>query len=110
MTTVNRRRRKKGEYLVELIKDDNLRNVDFLPPWIRVGVLQKHKWENAMTIDKTSWGYRRDTKYSDFLTMDEITQTLAETIRSVCSDFVFCFCCCYFYVPPFPGRLVVIVC
>ncbi|XP_071815084.1 alpha-L-fucosidase-like isoform X2 [Apostichopus japonicus] len=44
------------------------------------GVLQKHKWENAMTIDKTSWGYRRDTKYSDFLTMDEITQTLAETI------------------------------
>jgi alpha-L-fucosidase len=26
------------------------------------GVLQDHKWENAMTLDKRSWGYRRDMK------------------------------------------------
>ncbi|KAJ8038027.1 Alpha-L-fucosidase [Holothuria leucospilota] len=32
-----------------------------------------------MTIDKSSWGYRRDTTISDFLTMDEITTIMAET-------------------------------
>ncbi|XP_071815087.1 alpha-L-fucosidase-like isoform X1 [Apostichopus japonicus] len=44
------------------------------------GVLQNHKWENAMTIDKSSWGFRRDTVIKDFLTMKDITKTLAETI------------------------------
>ncbi|XP_074649548.1 alpha-L-fucosidase-like isoform X1 [Tubulanus polymorphus] len=44
------------------------------------GVLQKHKWENCMTIDRGSWGYRRNSQLSDYLTMDEITQTLAETV------------------------------
>lgn len=38
----------------------------------RVGVLQKHKWENAMTIDKQSWGYRADARIEDFLTKEEL--------------------------------------
>ncbi|XP_013422200.1 alpha-L-fucosidase-like isoform X1 [Lingula anatina] len=44
------------------------------------GKLQNHKWENAMTIDKLSWGYRRNAPLSDYLTMVELTTTIAETI------------------------------
>ncbi|XP_070580011.1 alpha-L-fucosidase-like [Ptychodera flava] len=44
------------------------------------GVLQKHKWENCMTIDKHSWGYRRNSLLSDYLDMDNLTQILAETV------------------------------
>uniref|UniRef100_V5HEY6 Putative alpha-L-fucosidase n=1 Tax=Ixodes ricinus TaxID=34613 RepID=V5HEY6_IXORI len=44
------------------------------------GVLQKHKWENAMTIDKESWGYRRNAKLSDYHTIEELLEELARTI------------------------------
>ncbi|XP_053377585.1 alpha-L-fucosidase-like isoform X4 [Mercenaria mercenaria] len=44
------------------------------------GVLQKRKWENCMTIDKRSWGYRRDAKIADILTMEELITTLVETV------------------------------
>ncbi|XP_054165346.1 alpha-L-fucosidase-like, partial [Oppia nitens] len=44
------------------------------------GVLQKHKWENAMTIDKHSWGYRRNAKSEDYLSTHELLTTLAQTI------------------------------
>ncbi|XP_064595553.1 alpha-L-fucosidase-like [Liolophura sinensis] len=44
------------------------------------GVLQKHKWENAMTLDKYSWGFRRNAHLADYLTMDDLTDILAETI------------------------------
>jgi len=44
------------------------------------GVLQKHKWENAMTIDKHSWGYRRNANLDDFYTTHELIQVLAETV------------------------------
>ena len=44
------------------------------------GVLQPRKWENAMTVDKHSWGYRRDAQLGDFLTIDELLTTLVETI------------------------------
>lgn len=39
--------------------------------WV-LGVLQKRKWENAMTIDKKSWGYRPDARLDDFLTDKEL--------------------------------------
>ncbi|XP_028395159.1 alpha-L-fucosidase-like [Dendronephthya gigantea] len=44
------------------------------------GVLQKHKWENAMTVDKKSWGFRREANLDDFLTIHELISTLAETV------------------------------
>ncbi|XP_069692526.1 alpha-L-fucosidase-like [Periplaneta americana] len=44
------------------------------------GVLLKHKWENCDTIDKGSFGYRRNARLSDFRTMDELVQMLAETV------------------------------
>ncbi|XP_067940850.1 alpha-L-fucosidase-like [Watersipora subatra] len=44
------------------------------------GVLQPHKWENAMTIDKGSWGYRRNVDITSYLTMSELLKTMAETI------------------------------
>jgi len=44
------------------------------------GTLQKHKFENAMTLDKYSWGYRRNARLSDFLSMEELLQTFIITI------------------------------
>ena len=51
------------------------------PMFLSLGVLQKHKWEDAMTVDKKSWGYRRNTVLSDFLTMDDLTSILASAVR-----------------------------
>ena len=47
------------------------------------GKLQLHKWENAMTVDKNSWGFRRNADLSQYLTTDELVTTLVETVRSV---------------------------
>nr|CAB3247398.1 alpha-L-fucosidase-like [Phallusia mammillata] len=44
------------------------------------GIIQPHKWENCMTVDKKSWGYRRDAKLEDYLTIEELLSTLASTI------------------------------
>ncbi|PAA92763.1 hypothetical protein BOX15_Mlig034267g2, partial [Macrostomum lignano] len=44
------------------------------------GILQPHKWENCMTLDKLSWGYRRDARLADYLTPQELLSTLATTI------------------------------
>jgi len=44
------------------------------------GVLQKHKWENAMTIDRKSWGHRRNMNIEDILSMEELIETLAKTV------------------------------
>ena len=48
---------------------------------LSTGVLQKHKWEDAMTVDKYSWGFRRNTLLADYLTMDNLTSILASTVR-----------------------------
>ncbi|KAG1673190.1 Alpha-L-fucosidase [Nymphon striatum] len=44
------------------------------------GKVQNHKWENAFTIDKSSWGYRRNANIGDYLTADEMITTIAETV------------------------------
>lgn len=44
------------------------------------GTLQPHKWENCLTIDHSSWGYRRDAVLSDYYTIEELIYELAKTI------------------------------
>ena len=44
------------------------------------GVIQTHKWENAMTLDKNSWGFNRHSNLDEYLTTNELIETLAETI------------------------------
>ena len=36
-----------------------------------------------MTVDKKSWGYRRNTTIDEFLTMDDLTSILASVVRFV---------------------------
>ena len=43
-------------------------------------ILQKHKFENCMTIDRNSWGYRRNAAYADYLSVSEIISQLVETV------------------------------
>jgi len=44
------------------------------------GTLQPHKWENCMTIDGSSWGYARNSQLSDYLTTQDLINTMVETI------------------------------
>jgi alpha-L-fucosidase len=44
------------------------------------GHLLPRKWENCMTMDRQSWGYRRDMRAEDVLTLKEIVTELATTI------------------------------
>ena len=46
-----------------------------------LGTLQKHKWENAMTVDRLSWGFRRDMSMKDVLDMNELLFQLVSTVR-----------------------------
>ena len=41
----------------------------------------KFKWENAMTIDEKSWGFRANAPLSDYLTIEELIETLVKTVR-----------------------------
>jgi len=45
------------------------------------GTLQKHKFENCMTIDRQSWGYRRNAVYASYLSVHEIIVQLVQTVR-----------------------------
>lgn len=45
-----------------------------------LGVLLPHKWENCMTIDRKSWGFRRNAVLSEYLTLSELVKELAITV------------------------------
>ncbi len=40
------------------------------------------KWENAMTLDRYSWGYRRNADIRDYLSVEELLRTLVETVSN----------------------------
>ena len=60
--------------------------------------LPPFKWENAMTIDAKSWGFRADASLSDYLTIEDLIETLVSTVRYALTErlLVECawsFCC-----------------
>ena len=44
------------------------------------GKVVEKKWENALTIDKTSWGLNRNASYTDYMTTKELIDQLVETV------------------------------
>jgi alpha-L-fucosidase len=44
------------------------------------GKLVEQKWENAYTIDQTSWGYNRRATYDKYLTVTSLVHTLVEVV------------------------------
>lgn len=44
------------------------------------GKLFDHKWENCMSLDKGSWGFRRNAQLSDIYAMDEFIALLVRTV------------------------------
>uniref|UniRef100_UPI00358EBB10 tissue alpha-L-fucosidase-like isoform X2 n=1 Tax=Myxine glutinosa TaxID=7769 RepID=UPI00358EBB10 len=43
-------------------------------------ILQHHKWESCTSVDKHSWGYRRDMSYFDLMTPSNIIADLMRTV------------------------------
>ncbi|XP_001641290.2 plasma alpha-L-fucosidase [Nematostella vectensis] len=44
------------------------------------GKLVGHKWENAMKLDKKSWGYRHNIHIDDVYTIEELLEQLVSTV------------------------------
>jgi len=44
------------------------------------GHILNHKWENCLTIDKKSWGYRRNAVLTEYMTIQELITQLASTV------------------------------
>ncbi len=50
-------------------------------PFVFLDVLQKRKWENCNTIDRKSWGFRREAVLSDYLNTHQLLAQLVTTVR-----------------------------
>ncbi len=46
-----------------------------------LGHLLPHKWENCLTVDKKSWGFRRNMTSADLMTIHELVTELVRTVR-----------------------------
>lgn len=44
------------------------------------GALVGHPWENALSLDTQSWGYRRNAPLSDYLTPAQLIATVVQTV------------------------------
>jgi len=44
------------------------------------GKLLPHKWENALTVDRSTWGYDRSAPYEDYLPTEYFIHSLAQAI------------------------------
>ncbi|XP_078482382.1 alpha-L-fucosidase-like [Ciona intestinalis] len=44
------------------------------------GTLQTRKWENALTMDRGSWGYRRNVAYDQYITIEGLLHELVSTV------------------------------
>ncbi|KZS15372.1 Plasma alpha-L-fucosidase [Daphnia magna] len=44
------------------------------------GTLQPHKWENCFTIDRKSWGFRRNAMLSDYFSTPDLIKEMVTTI------------------------------
>ncbi|CAG9096346.1 unnamed protein product [Plutella xylostella] len=44
------------------------------------GKLQDHKWENAFTLDRLSWGYRRNVDLQEVMTMEHVLREIITTV------------------------------
>ena len=49
------------------------------PDRFNPGHVLEHKFEDAMTMDKESWGIRRNIKIDDIYSMDELIGLIAST-------------------------------
>ena len=59
-----------------------LKHGDFFsgPDRYEPGVLLGHKWENAMTVDRRSWGIRRNLPLEDVMEAEELIGKLVATV------------------------------
>ena len=48
--------------------------------WI-IGKLEKYKWEDATSIQKTSWGYQRNTNIKGYFTTNELVDLMVSVVR-----------------------------
>ena len=52
------------------------------------GTLQKFKWEDCMTVQKGSWGYKRNTDINGYHTAEELINQLVIAVR-YCIQYIY---------------------
>lgn len=45
-------------------------------------IIQKKKFENCITLDKLSWGYRENVKLEEIMTVEEIIKDIVTTVST----------------------------